>query len=239
MGGPPWVSHVVVGGVSHQRDAVPPALDAGQPAGQRLPGHPGATLLAAPQEFPQRCSPLLPVMAISFAVPGTIAGAGRLRPGSAGTAGDIDPDGAAQRDSLTICSWVGTNCAVADGDSEVTGAGETTEYGGIQARPGPGHAAGAPSSSRLRRHPPRRRRASACWPMSRVSSPTRTRASRRCSASGLRSACGYVRGRRGAPDQGGIRRSRRVRPPDIRGLHRARAGRRPAAGLRGRAYLRM
>ena len=43
-----------VTGVSQQRDRSPPVLDAGQPAGQRLPGHPGATLLAAPQEFPQR-----------------------------------------------------------------------------------------------------------------------------------------------------------------------------------------
>jgi hypothetical protein len=42
-----------VTGVSQQR-AVPPVLDAGQPGGQWLPGHPGATLLAAPQEFPQR-----------------------------------------------------------------------------------------------------------------------------------------------------------------------------------------
>ena len=55
--GPHGVSHVVVGEVSQQRDAVPPVLDAGQPAGQRLPGHPGGRLLAAPQEFPQREGP--------------------------------------------------------------------------------------------------------------------------------------------------------------------------------------
>jgi hypothetical protein len=39
-------------------------------------------------------------MAISFAVPGTLAGAGQLRLGSAATAGDVDLFGGAQRDSF-------------------------------------------------------------------------------------------------------------------------------------------
>ena len=49
----------------------------------------------------------------------------------------------------------------------------------------------------------------------------------------------HARGRHGAPDQEGVRRSRRIRPPDVRGPQRAPAGRGAADGVRRRPHVRM